>query len=334
MHSAHIRLYFVTTPCSGHGASLLHSTHWPFHDLLLGCLGHSNRSYRTNRLYTGAVWGEGSGIPFGDSCQYAEFEDCVRAHKDKRDPEAYCAQIMRATEDHCKKKAQIELVTRARDLREALRPIGRRPWTWDEDNARYVDADGNVLPAADQRGLLARFLENQRERAERLTERLIGGQLLVTEWESEMRWIIKDAYGAAYMLGRGGRFQMTFRDWGFLGRALSEQYRYLNNFAAQLVAGSVTEGRTRMRANLYPLSARQVMSRGSTYALGGPELPAHPGDGSSECLGNDGCWWDLESTTLGDGSAGWNAFWRRTKTDSCVTCIRREREWAPLVVRA
>ena len=226
----------------------------------------------------------------------------------------------------------VMLDTRDRDLSEALRPIGRRPWTWDTATSRYIDADGNTLPAEDQRSLLARFLEAQRMRAAEVTEQMIDGLVTIPEWENEMRWVIKDAYGGAYMLGRGGRYQMTYRDWGYLGRAVSEKYSYLNRFAAQLVAGE-SEGRTRQRANLYPLSARQVNQRAYTYARGAPTLPAYPGDGSSECLGNCGCYWDLAQTTLGDGGEGWNCFWVRLKSDSCETCIRREREWAPLVIR-
>jgi len=271
-------------------------------------------------------------MPFGPECEYATFEDCVRAHKGKKDPEAYCATIMRATEEHCKKNQQWEVELRARDTQITSRPIGRRPWTWDIDNSRYVDADGNILPYEDLRQLLYRFLEGQRSRAEAITNQMFDrvAGVTVPEWEAEMRSIIKDAYGAAYMLGRGGRYQMNYRDWGYLGRQVSEQYRYLNNFAAQVTAGSVDEGRAVMRANLYPLSARQVMQRGYTYARGAPDLPAYPGDGSTECLGNCGCHWDLEETTLGTGVPGWNCRWVRGKSDSCATCVRRENDWNPL----
>lgn len=45
-------------------------------------------------------------MPFGPDCEYADFDACVRANSDKGDPNAYCAQIMRATEEHCKDKSK------------------------------------------------------------------------------------------------------------------------------------------------------------------------------------------------------------------------------------
>ena len=147
-----------------------------------------------------------------------------------------------------------------------------------------------------------------------------------------LREIIKDAYGAAYMLGRGGRFQMSYRDWSYLGRAVSEQYRYLNNFAAQVVSrpfNAEDVAQAVRRANLYPLSARQVMQRGYTYARGVPELPYYPGDGSTPCLGNCGCHWDIEET-----ATGWDCYWRLGKADNCEECPKREVRDSPLRVAA
>jgi hypothetical protein len=52
-------------------------------------------------------------MPFGPNCEYATFDECVKANKDKKDPDAYCATIMRDTEEHCKNKS---FVTVMRDL--------------------------------------------------------------------------------------------------------------------------------------------------------------------------------------------------------------------------
>jgi hypothetical protein len=205
---------------------------------------------------------------------------------------------------------------------------------WDPVQANYRDADNNLLTEGDIRALLGRFLERQRGRAEAATRQLTTGELTVPEWETEMRWIIKNSVGAAYMLGRGGRNAMEIRDWGRVGRMAASQYRFLNQFAAQLVAGSVSEGRAIARAMLYPLSAKQAQSSGYTRAIGGPDLPAYPGDGSTQCLGNCLCSWSLEQTTLADGAAGWNAYWRDQRgPNECDDCLRRGQEWNPLVVR-
>ena len=40
-------------------------------------------------------------MPFGPECEFKDFSDCVRKYKGKKsDPEAYCATIMRDTEEH------------------------------------------------------------------------------------------------------------------------------------------------------------------------------------------------------------------------------------------
>src|SRR5215467_12780682 len=81
-------------------------------------------------------------------------------------------------------------------------PTGRQPWIWDPATAAYRDADNNLLTAEDIRSLLTRFLEGQRDRAEAITRQLGTGELLVPEWETEMRRVIKDSVGASYLLGR------------------------------------------------------------------------------------------------------------------------------------
>ena len=40
-------------------------------------------------------------MPFGANCEYADFDACVLANKDKDDPQGYCATLMRETEEDC-----------------------------------------------------------------------------------------------------------------------------------------------------------------------------------------------------------------------------------------
>jgi hypothetical protein len=44
-------------------------------------------------------------LPFGDECQYHDFAACLRAHADKDNPDAFCAELMHRTEDHCAGKS-------------------------------------------------------------------------------------------------------------------------------------------------------------------------------------------------------------------------------------
>jgi ATP-dependent Clp endopeptidase proteolytic subunit ClpP len=40
-------------------------------------------------------------VPFGPSCEYGSFDECVRENGDRDDPQAYCAAIQKRTEEHC-----------------------------------------------------------------------------------------------------------------------------------------------------------------------------------------------------------------------------------------
>jgi hypothetical protein len=47
-------------------------------------------------------------MPFGADCEFADFAACVRhfssGKNKKSNPRAYCAQLMKATEEHCAKQ--------------------------------------------------------------------------------------------------------------------------------------------------------------------------------------------------------------------------------------
>ena len=101
-----------------------------------------------------------------------------------------------------------------------------------------------------------------------------------------MRLAIKNEHLAQYMVGRGGKAQMTPRDYGIIGAILKEQYRYLDGFAADLAAGKLTPAQAIARARLYILNAQQSFWRGRSQAPGLPRLPPYPAAGDTECLVN------------------------------------------------
>jgi hypothetical protein len=264
-------------------------------------------------------------MPFGSDCEFKDFAACVAHYKGKvEDPDAYCAVIQDKTEGHCHKATLIL------DERRSLRRRGR--WQFDPETNRYFDPDGTPVSESEIDVALLKFLEAQRQKAENLTGDLGAGTMTLPEWENEMRWVIKDAFGASYVLGRGGRPSMTPADWGRVGRRVRDQYGFLANFASQMAAGSVTTQRAVMRASMYPLSARQAHQRGQAAVLGDPNLPAYPGDGSTACHSNCGCSWLIQKVTLLDGAPAFHCTWQRAKSDSCTDCLWREQQWAPLVV--
>jgi len=137
-----------------------------------------------------------------------------------------------------------------------------------------------------------------------------------------MREEIKAEYIRQYMLGRGGRAQMTSQDWGSIGGMIADQYRYLKDFAKLVAEGKLSEAQIRARAAMYANSAREGFERGQARANAdakdviwvlGPVKTEHcndcvafaemgvqlvaddpysgamPGSGNTECLTNCAC---------------------------------------------
>lgn len=158
---------------------------------------------------------------------------------------------------------------------------------------------------------------------------LSSGQLDVGAWETSMREAIKAEYVQQYMLGRGGLGNMTQADWGSIGGMIADQYRYLDGFAAEVAAGNLSEAQIAMRSRMYINSAREAFWRARQRAKGWPKLPAYPGDGTSECLTNCRCSWDVR--TVQDY---WEATWLLGEAEHCGTCLERAAKWDPLKLEA
>lgn len=161
-----------------------------------------------------------------------------------------------------------------------------------------------------------------------LAEALASGKHDVGGWERAMREAIKAIFGAQYVFGRGGLNAMRPADWDRLGGLVEQQVGYLTGFADDVAAGKLSQPKIRVRAELYVGSSVQAHEAGKAAALD-VELPAHPGDGSSECLANDRCAWHLVRRKDGAVEATWVAdLDKRT----CKTCRKRAKDWNPLIL--
>lgn len=143
-----------------------------------------------------------------------------------------------------------------------------------------------------------------------------------------MRAAIKTIFGAQYVFGRGGLNAMQATDWSRLGDLVEEQYSYLSGFVADVAAGKLSKPQITVRAELYVGSSVRAHEAGKGAALN-VELPALPGDGSSECMANDRCAWRLRKRKDGKVEATWVA---DIDDRTCKTCRKRAKDWNPLVL--
>lgn len=204
------------------------------------------------------------------------------------------------------------------------------PWTWDPSTRRYREDDtGRTFDERDLRPLRERFLRQVTDRVLVVTGQLANRLITLEEWELEMRRVVKDGFGTAYMLSRGGRNVMTQQDWGRVGGLVGRQYRYLNEYARSIAGQTVTRERALSRSQLYVQAATQSYQRGRLATYGDmPRLERVPGDGSTQCLVSCRC--ELDITDTDDG---WDVYWLDLGDErECADCRELAASWAPLQV--
>jgi hypothetical protein len=201
-------------------------------------------------------------------------------------------------------------------------------WIYDQAKKRYRYANSGRL-VRDARIVQLRhdFTAAQKDYSDLITHRLIKGDMTVRRWETEARARIKATYVATYMLGRGGKSQMTQSDYGRLGQMLRTQYEYLRDFAVQVKAGELSEAQILARLPMYFESATYAYEKGHEAAYGGNlVLPCHPGDGRTPCRIRCRCYWRISET-----KRQFRAYWVRTRLESCSGCISRGQSYSPFI---
>lgn len=144
----------------------------------------------------------------------------------------------------------------------------RLGWAWDASVARYRSfVAGRFVSEATVRATGERFVSQSIEsNIENITERFLDGKIDLATWQQRMAAELKDAHIVNACIGRGGRAQMTFSDWGRVGARLREQYRYLNRFAEEIKNGLLSNAQISQRALMYARSARISYYDGLTSA--------------------------------------------------------------------
>jgi hypothetical protein len=206
-------------------------------------------------------------------------------------------------------------------------------WKWNSEARRYYNDDTGLFMAKDT---VLGFVHDSFEGTGLVTDTLANllgeNRLAPADWRFLMREEIKREYIRQYLLGIGGREQMTQADWGRIGGMLTDQYRYLDDFYKENAAGALSEAQVAARSRMYIRSAREAYERANAQAWGGPPLPAYPGDGSTVCLTNCACHWDIRSAEAEENVMRWSAWWVLGAAEHCPDCIERSTNWAPLVV--
>jgi hypothetical protein len=162
--------------------------------------------------------------------------------------------------------------------------------------------------------------------ARKLMRALQGGQT-IGAWQQSFRDMLARYHQAAFIIGQDGKVEISRPARTWLGNTLEDQLGFLEKWGLDIQDEAEYRLGWNARAAMYAQGIGASYWKGKTKML---PLPAMPKDGTTRCLTNCGCAWSI--TEL-DGDGNYDCTWQRGKTDSCQTCIQRERDWSPLKIR-
>jgi hypothetical protein len=132
-------------------------------------------------------------------------------------------------------------------------------WYWDAAVGRYRDAGGRYLSRSEVISFVNESIAASNNAMGPLARYMSAGQLSPADFSILVRNEIKQDYIRQYLLGIGGREQMTQGDWGRLGRMLRDQYGFLDKFTAEL--SGLSEAQIMARLEMYTNASREAYER-------------------------------------------------------------------------
>ena len=207
--------------------------------------------------------------------------------------------------------------------------MAKSVWVWEDDLKRYRSTTtGQFIGVNQMQDLRVDFLAQQKVVMQSHVEDYLRGDISIRRLEINLQNTLKETYIDMYSLGAGGRNNLSQRDWGKIGAMLKKQYGqngYMKGLLEQINSGQITPAQANARLKMYVNSANQALWKGITRDM--PELPAYPGDGSTVCLTNCQCTWEIVPV-----EGGFNCYWRLGVAEHCEDCVQRSQEWNPLFV--
>jgi len=206
-------------------------------------------------------------------------------------------------------------------------------WLWDAARATYLKADReDRLPPARIGELRREFVAALKPEVAGLAKQLAEGTIEVAAWEGAMARITQAGFLAQSLLGRGGLNAATPADAERWNAQWAAQREYLAAWGQELAAPggleTVTADGIAARGNLYLAAGNATFEAARAAAMGVPDLPQYPADGSQECLSNCQCSWDIQET-----EDGWECTWRlEDAAKHCETCQANAEQWSPLFI--
>jgi len=121
-------------------------------------------------------------------------------------------------------------------------PAGPPRWAYNAERHYYRDLRTGRFVAREQvRAWVGESIKASDTATDVLGRLVSNKSMRLDDWVLGMRAEIKREYTRQYLLGKGGMSQLTLSDRHSLGGLLRKQYAHLQNFAADIKAGKLSE---------------------------------------------------------------------------------------------
>ena len=148
------------------------------------------------------------------------------------------------------------------------------------------------------------------------------------DWYDEIARQLRRYSLASYLAGADTTKPTTAADKA-LAADIKTQLDFLSQFRAEIHDAAEWQAGWNARAEMYAKSIQVPYWRGATKML---PLPAMPGDGTTQCLTNCKCAWNV--IPVDEDAGDYDAYWIYGATERhCQTCRERQSQWAPLQIR-
>lgn len=140
---------------------------------------------------------------------------------------------------------------------DALRTFAalRSKFRWNEKAQRYT-VGGRFVKDSEVRRAVGVVLNKAKAEARGLGARLAAGTISIPDFQLQMMEAVKTLHLLSASIARGGIHNLTPADFGRIGQRLRDNYRRLDNFAADVAADRMTPRQIEMRAGMYVGNAR------------------------------------------------------------------------------
>lgn len=148
------------------------------------------------------------------------------------------------------------------------------------------------------------------------------------DWYDELSRQLRRYHLAGFMGGYGTGTIPKGADTQ-IAQDLQTQLKFLKQFKIEIQNADDWQASWNSRAEMYARSIQVPYWRGKTKML---PLPAMPGDGTTQCLTNCRCAWNID--TVNEDNNDYDAYWIYGATeDHCQGCRERQAQWSPLQIR-